>query len=144
MTEDERIDAQVALFTSACHTEIGRRLTSAVAVDALCSRAAVAMGQDLDGLAKTMTRKAITELAEREVETLDAEEMTRLQDRVADHVQVTMAAATKHAWTVATMLGYGPESIQPEGIAFLAATLVIPADAGTLEDQDPDAGSSKG
>jgi len=76
-----------------------------------------------------MSKQAIIDAAGREVSELDDDDRDKLGEAVSDHVQTRIVAAVRHCLTVAECLGYNPEILHPEAVAWLAAVLTIPADA---------------
>jgi hypothetical protein len=136
MTPDEKLDAMSALAAMACTTETGYRLHNAIVTDGLVSRVlrdTVDDTSEMRNIARTMTREAIIDVAKREMDELDSAEMTAMQEAVIEHFKERIAAAARHAWTVADMLGYPPARLDPEVVAFVAAVYTIPFDASTAD-----------
>lgn len=133
MTEDEKVDKMVELAQRASRTDVARRLAQAMTTDALVTRIVGADNPDAKSIVKGMTKAAIIEAAEREVVQLTEDERESIGETVFDQLQARICAATRHSWTVATMLGYSPEILHEESIAWMAALCSIPADAGYRE-----------
>jgi hypothetical protein len=129
MTEDEKVDHMVALAERAQRSDVARRLAHAMTTDALVTRIVGADNPNAKSIMQGMTQAAIIEAAEREVQQLTEDERESIGETVLEHLQVRIVAATRHAWTVADMLGYQPETLNEDGIAWLAALCSIPADA---------------
>jgi predicted ABC-class ATPase len=135
--DGDKIEAMASLAALACTTETGYRLRSAIVTDGLITRV---LRESLDNpsemrdIAKSMTRDAILDVANREMAQLDDDEREGLADAVLDEFKNKITVAVRHAWTVCDMLEYPPERLDPEVVAFVAAVYTIPFDASTADD----------
>jgi hypothetical protein len=129
VNRDEKIDLMAEQASAACFTDVGTRLIGATFTDGLVTRVIGADNPDRIQIAKSMTKEAILEVAEREAIGLGETEREQLRDDVTGHVRQRVIAAVKHCWTICDALGYDPVILHPEAIAWCAAFVTIPVDA---------------